>query len=77
MKIIENKKDYIDQGLDEIRLLRLLKTNRSPDDHHVLRLTDYFYFKEHLFIGLLWLGVCFVIGLWLVVVGCGSKLLEL
>lgn len=51
MKIIENNKDYLDQSLDEIKLLRFINANcENPDEKNVLRLFDYFYHKEHLFI---------------------------
>lgn len=51
MKIIENNKDYLDQSLDEIKLLRFININcENPDEKNVLRLFDYFYHKEHLFI---------------------------
>ena len=49
VKAIKNNKDFFDQSLDEIRCCDSL--NRwEPDEHHILRLLDYFYFKEHLFI---------------------------
>jgi small GTP-binding protein len=49
-KIIKNNKDFLDQGLDEIKLLKLI--NRSGDVHsnNVVEIYDYFYHKEHLFI---------------------------
>jgi len=49
-KIIKNNKDFLDQGLDEIKLLKLI--NRSGDVHcnNVVEIFDYFYHKEHLFI---------------------------
>lgn len=50
MKIIKNSKDFFDQSLDEIKLLKFLNRHDPRDDHGVLRLYDYFYFKEHLFI---------------------------
>lgn len=50
MKIIKNSKDFFDQSLDEIKLLKFLNRNDPRDDHGILRLYDYFYFKEHLFI---------------------------
>lgn len=50
MKMIRNDKDYVDQSLDEIQLLRYLKANADPDAHYCLRLLDYFYFQEHLFL---------------------------
>ncbi|CAG9314423.1 unnamed protein product [Blepharisma stoltei] len=50
LKIIENNKDYIDQSIDEIKLLLYIKENGDADEHNVLRIIDYFYHKEHLFI---------------------------
>lgn len=50
LKIIENNKDYIDQSIDEIKLLLYIKENGDPDQHNVLRISDFFYHKEHLFI---------------------------
>lgn len=51
MKIIENNKDYFDQSVDEIKLLRYIKANCDDcDKKNVIRMIDYFYHKEHLFI---------------------------
>ena len=51
MKIIENNKDYFDQSVDEIKLLRFINSNcENLDDKYLLKLFDYFYHKEHLFI---------------------------
>lgn len=51
MKIIENNKDYFDQSIDEIKLLRYIKTNcENCDDKYIIKMIDYFYHKEHLFI---------------------------
>jgi serine/threonine protein kinase len=51
MKIIENNKDYFDQSVDEIKLLRYINANcENLDDKYLLKLYDYFYHKEHLFI---------------------------
>jgi len=36
--------------LDEIKLLKFIKRKANPDEHHILRMFDFFYFKEHLFI---------------------------
>ena len=43
-------KDYFDQSLDEIKLLAYLGSRGDPDENHVLRMIDFFYYKEHLFI---------------------------
>lgn len=68
IKIIKNNKDYFDQSLDEIKLLKYINANADPHEKNVLQLygmrivdwathtthlilcTDYFYYKEHLFI---------------------------
>lgn len=48
LKVIRNSKEYFDQGIDEIRILQLMHTAGDVDEFHILRLFDYFYFKEHL-----------------------------
>lgn len=50
LKIIENNKDFFDQSLDEIKILRILRENGNLGEHHILKLHDFFYFKEHLFL---------------------------
>ena len=51
MKIIENNKDYFDQSVDEIKLLRYINANcDNLDEKNLLKLFDFFYHKEHLFI---------------------------
>lgn len=50
VKIITNNKDFFDQSLDEIKLLKFLRQHGDPDENCFLRLYDYFYHKEHLFI---------------------------
>eukprot|EP00760_Papus_ankaliazontas_P032542 PhM_4_TR588/c1_g1_i1/m.86295 len=50
IKIIRNSKDFFDQSLDEIKLLQYLNTAGDSDDHCVLQLYDYFYYREHLFL---------------------------
>merc|ERR1712137_1407053 len=45
-----NDKDFLDQSLDEIKLLKYINVNGDVDEHCVLRLYDYFYHKEHLII---------------------------
>lgn len=46
----QNNKDYFDQSLDEVKLLKLVNAADPADEHGILRLYDYFYFKEHLMI---------------------------
>ncbi|CUG85687.1 protein kinase, putative [Bodo saltans] len=50
IKIIRNSKDFFDQSLDEIKLLQWINAQGNADDHCVLQLYDFFYFKEHIFI---------------------------
>ncbi|KAK4433271.1 Dual specificity tyrosine-phosphorylation-regulated kinase mbk-1 [Sesamum alatum] len=50
LKIIKNDKDFFDQSLDEIKLLKFVNKHDPADKHHILRLYDYFYNQEHLFI---------------------------
>ncbi|XP_073123753.1 uncharacterized protein [Henckelia pumila] len=50
LKIIKNDKDFFDQSLDEIKLLKFVNRHDPADEHHILRLYDYFYHQEHLFI---------------------------
>merc|ERR1712232_457964 len=50
MKIIKNDKDFFDQSLDEIKLLKYININGDVDENCVLRLYDYMYHKEHLII---------------------------
>ena len=50
IKIIKNNKDYFDQSIDEIKLLRYINANGDPDAKCFLRVYDYFYYKEHLMI---------------------------
>jgi len=52
LKIIKNNKDYVDQSMDEIKLLTTIKklANDELDKYHLIRIHDYFYFKEHLFL---------------------------
>ncbi|KAL0452728.1 UNVERIFIED_CONTAM: DYRK-family kinase pom1 [Sesamum latifolium] len=50
LKIIKNDKDFFDQSLDEIKLLKFVNKHDPADERHILRLYDYFYYQEHLFI---------------------------
>ncbi|RAL51294.1 hypothetical protein DM860_010796 [Cuscuta australis] len=50
LKIIKNDKDFFDQSLDEIKLLKFVNKHDPGDERHILRLYDYFYYQEHLFI---------------------------
>lgn len=50
VKIIKNDKDFFDQSLDEIKLLKIINESGDPDAKHVVKLIDYFYHREHLFL---------------------------
>jgi serine/threonine protein kinase len=50
LKIIENNKDYVDQSIDEIKLLKFINYNADADEKNYIRVIDYFYHREHLFI---------------------------
>ncbi len=41
----QNNKDYFDQGLDEVKLLRYVNAADPGDESGLLRLHDFFYFK--------------------------------
>lgn len=48
--MVKNVKDYFDQSLDEIKLLRYLNKMDPHDAQGVVRLYDFFYYREHLFL---------------------------
>ncbi|KAL6531087.1 hypothetical protein OROHE_014156 [Orobanche hederae] len=51
IKIVKNSKDFFDQSLDEIKLLKFINKHDPADERHILRLYDYFYYQgEHLLI---------------------------
>ncbi|GFY84486.1 protein kinase superfamily protein [Actinidia rufa] len=45
LKIINNDKDFFDQSLDEIKLLKFVNKHDPGDERHILRLYDYFYYQ--------------------------------
>lgn len=45
VKIIKNNKDFFDQSLDEIKLLKYVNKHDPADRYHLLRLYDYFYYR--------------------------------
>ncbi|XP_062179882.1 uncharacterized protein LOC133884471 isoform X2 [Phragmites australis] len=47
LKIIKNDKDFFDQSLDEIKLLKFVNKYDPEDEHHILRLNDYFYYQKY------------------------------
>lgn len=52
VKVLHNQKEVLDQGLDELKMWRILETEYgdSLKAKHLVRLLDYFYYKEHLFL---------------------------
>ena len=50
LKIIENNKDYMDQSIDEIKILKYVNSNGNVDDKNIIKYIDCFYHKEHLII---------------------------
>eukprot|EP01068_Selenidium_serpulae_P016172 Selendium_serpulae@DN6274_c2_g1_i1.p1 len=50
MKVIKNEKDFVDQSLDEVQVLRYVNCNGNVDSFHCLKMYDFFYYKEHLII---------------------------
>ena len=56
LKMIKNNKEYLDQSLDEIRILSMINKKAEAscrggvDTMRLLRLHEFFYFREHLFI---------------------------
>jgi len=50
LKVIKNNKDYYDQSLDEIKLLHYINSHCNPDEKNILKMRDFFYYKEHLVI---------------------------
>lgn len=49
-KMIQNDKDFFDQALDQLKLLRLVKANCDPNECFLLNFKQMFYHREHLFI---------------------------
>ena len=52
VKVIHNQKETLDQGFDEIKIMKLLESKSLMDlsDKCIVNLLNYFYFREHLFI---------------------------
>ncbi|KAI8356625.1 kinase-like domain-containing protein [Choanephora cucurbitarum] len=48
IKLIRNKKRFHAQGLTEINILKKLIEWDSEDQHHTIRMVDYFHFRNHL-----------------------------
>lgn len=43
-QIVKNNKDYFDQSLDEIKLLKFVNSRDPDDEFGIVRLYDYFYY---------------------------------
>jgi hypothetical protein len=50
LKVIKNTKDYFDQSLDEIKILRLLKDTGKVQENNIVEMRSFFYHREHLVI---------------------------
>jgi len=50
IKVLRNDKDCFDQGVGEIRLLSLLAQSDTEGSMPLLKMLDFFYYKEHLLI---------------------------
>ena len=49
-QVVKNDKHFMDQSLDEIKLLLYLNNAGDCDEKHIVQMYDYFYYKEHLII---------------------------
>ena len=50
LKVIKNTKDYFDQSIDEIKILRLLKDTGKIQQNNIVEMKSFFYHREHLVI---------------------------
>ena len=50
VKILKNTKDSFDTGLGEVRMLARIKERDPSNQHHLLRIISYCYWREHLVI---------------------------
>ena len=50
LKIVKNDKDFFDQSLDEVKLLKMMNDADARDEKNIVRMLDFFYHREHLFI---------------------------
>lgn len=48
LKIIRNSKDFFDQSIDEIKLLKLINSSGDTEENCVVKMYDFFYYKEHM-----------------------------
>ena len=47
LKVIENQKVLFDQSIEEIKMLKLIHNNCNVDQYNIMKLYDYFYWREH------------------------------
>lgn len=45
LQSLQNNKDYFDQSLDEIKLLKYVNSMDPNDEYAIVRLYDFFYYK--------------------------------
>jgi len=50
VKILNNDKETFDAGLGEVRILAMIAKADPHNEHALLRMLDFFYYREHLFI---------------------------
>ena len=50
LKVIKNTKDFVDQSLDEIKVLELLRRTGQCEQNCIIEMKAFFYHKEHLVI---------------------------
>ena len=50
VKILNNTKDCLDTGLSEVRMLARVRERDASNEHHMLRIISYCYWREHLVI---------------------------
>jgi serine/threonine protein kinase len=48
LKVIRSNKDFFDQSLDEIKMLQRVNAADPDDKSGIVRLRDFFYWREHL-----------------------------
>lgn len=45
LKVVKNHKDFLDQCLDEVKLLNYLKTHGDPDEFNFVEMLGIFFFS--------------------------------
>lgn len=50
VKMLLSDKDFLDSGLGEVRVLALIAQLDPDGEQPIVRMLDYFYFREHLFV---------------------------